>query len=242
MPTRRMPTVSVFGQCYRNATIGISRTVATTPVVTTTGPSSHPNWYKSPPLSQEHSRSLEAIALHRQEQGDEIMRAIAQRFGTDTLLTRIREMHTCMEMAVRVAECGTAAERRHDAEAIVRLLMGNEIAVVALQLNEPGLSRIPLPPNLAAPLTFVAARLLIDEVAGGSGHLMAKLEVNKMETRLISFVKRGGVKPWPHSCEFIIGPYASAAQFAQVQVRYAASHLGRSAPVMDPDPDGFAGA
>lgn len=171
------------------------------------------------------------------------MGTITQHFKADTLLIRIRKMRTYMDLALRVAGCGTAGERRYDAEAIVHLLMGNRIAEVALQPMDPGLSLTPLLPSLVACRTFAAARLLIDQEAeGGSGHLMAKLEVNKMEKMLIAFVKSGGVQPWPHSCEFIVGPYASAVQFAQVQVRYAASHLGRSSPTADPDPNGLAGA
>jgi hypothetical protein len=170
------------------------------------------------------------------------MDAIAQLFQTDSVMLRIEEMYACMEVALRVAECGTAIERRQHAETVVRVVMGRPITEAALQLLEPALSRIPLSPSLAASATFASARLLIEQEAKGAGHFRAKLKVNKMEKSLIAFVRNEGVQPWPQSCEFIVGPYASASQFAQVQARYAASRLASTSTAVKPDPNGLEGA
>lgn len=170
------------------------------------------------------------------------MGTVAQLFNSSSLLTAVRGMRTHMEVAMRVAELGSADDRRRDAEMIVGLVMRSEITVAAFQKIGPGLVRAPLPPCIAASLMFMSARLLIDQNTDGSAHLRAKLEVNKMEKRLIAFVGSTGMRAWPHSCEFIVGPYASPAQFAQVQARYVAANPGASAPAVDTDPTGFAGA
>jgi hypothetical protein len=150
-------------------------------------------------------------------------------------------MHTDMEVAMRVADLGSPTERRGYAETIVRLVMGSEISARTLQRAHDAEEDSPRACT-AASLVFMAARLMLDEQesTGSRQLLIAKLTVSRMEKRLIGFVKSNGVRAWSHSCEFIVGPYASAAQFAQVQARYAA--LGRSASIVDPDPGGFAGA
>lgn len=169
------------------------------------------------------------------------MGTLMQLFNSDPLLAAVRRMHTDMEVAMRVADLGSPSERRGYAETIVRLVMGSEITRSTLQRAHDA-EGDSLRACTAASLVFMAARLMLDEPksAGSRQQLLAKLTVNKMEKRLIGFVKRNGVRAWPHSCEFIVGPYASAAQFAQVQARYAAS--GRSSSIVDPDPGGFAGA
>lgn len=169
------------------------------------------------------------------------MGTLTQLFKPDPLLAAVQRMHTEMEVAMRVADLGSPSERHGNAERIVRLVMESEIAATTLQRAHDA-EGDSLRACTAASLVFIAARLMLDEQtnAGSRQQLLAKLVVNRMEKRLIGFVKRNGARAWPHSCEFTVGPYASAAQFAQVQARYAAA--GRSSSIVDPDPGGYAGA
>jgi hypothetical protein len=164
-------------------------------------------------------------------------------FPRDEVLAAMQNLHLRLEVAIRVAEFGSLSERRRHAESIVAIVMGmpaTELTVGELKQRLVAADDPTGSTGMVASLEYFAARACLDAQSDSLSHLLAKLEVNKMEKRLIGFVNSAGVPAWPHSCEFIVAPYASAAQFGRVQAKYAADR--RSSSLLDSDPKGFAGA
>lgn len=162
----------------------------------------------------------------------------------DSLLADIKSMRQCFELALRLAECHEPGRRRYDALGIIRHVMCTPVTQSfkvreRLALMCEGESDV----ATVASFVFIAARCLLDETLAARpgivvfNHLQEKLEINRMEKRLIGFVKRAGVPAWPPSERFIAAPYASQAQFAEVQMRYRERYGEHFPPLHLVNPD-----